>query len=672
MGKNFKKEKMYNKKISLISAILILMIFTSIIPIVILGFSNLKNNYNNISNVYLAKSSNSINSISNNISTLVNININLINSLSNDEYVLENINSKSYDKLLKYFKNIKDNNETVSFVYFSDTEGRFTSYPLEDTSNFKPLETTWYKNAMDSDTLVISPPYIDGVNGLKNITISKKIKNKKGDILGCLGIDILLDKVCENISETPIGTDGFSLVTYKDSSVLGSSNKNLMEVNLPETDWGKKLPNIKDSSILTIENKRYVVEKHVDQSLGYTTYGFISKEEINSVVFKSILNVIITVCLTLICSIIIIILTSIVFKKSISNLTSIVLKCKDGDFTEKIDTDNIKINDFFHIGHSINLMIDDITVVLKETHKISNYLLNASLNFKDIISEVNSSNNDIASAIGQITEGATCQSSMLENSVNTSENFGCEIDNISSYAKDISLKCNEAEDAILNGKTIMNELKDMYGKNTISINTVVDKASLLEENSKKINIILDTIKDITNKTNLLSLNASIEAARAGEAGKGFAVVANEVRLLAEQSSNSAKEIEEVIIENLSNIKSVNNEISSSQKIIELSSGKTLDTVKSFEKITNSIDALKEKINFTSEAILKVNDSKEVFIQNLQDISAVSQEAAASTEEVNASSEEQQGKFKEVTIQAEDLNTISNTLNDLISNFKINE
>lgn len=672
MGKNFKKEKMYNKKISLISAILILMIFTSIIPIVILGFSNLKNNYNNISNVYLAKSSNSINSISNNISTLVNININLINSLSNDEYVLENINSKSYDKLLKYFKNIKDNNETVSFVYFSDTEGRFTSYPLEDTSNFKPLETTWYKNAIDSDTLVISPPYIDGVNGLKNITISKKIKNKKGDILGCLGIDILLDKVCENISETPIGTDGFSLVTYKDSSVLGSSNKNLMEVNLPETDWGKKLPNIKDSSILTIENKRYVVEKHVDQSLGYTTYGFISKEEINSVVFKSILNVIITVCLTLICSIIIIILTSIVLKKSISNLTSIVLKCKDGDFTEKIDTDNIKINDFFHIGHSINLMIDDITVVLKETHKISNYLLNASLNFKDIISEVNSSNNDIASAIGQITEGATCQSSMLENSVNASENFGCEIDNISSYAKDISLKCNEAEDAILNGKTIMNELKDMYGKNTISINTVVDKASLLEENSKKINIILDTIKDITNKTNLLSLNASIEAARAGEAGKGFAVVANEVRLLAEQSSNSAKEIEEVIIENLSNIKSVNNEISSSQKIIELSSGKTLDTVKSFEKITNSIDALKEKINFTSEAILKVNDSKEVFIQNLQDISAVSQEAAASTEEVNASSEEQQGKFKEVTIQAEDLNTISNTLNDLISNFKINE
>ncbi|GAA0126211.1 methyl-accepting chemotaxis protein [Clostridium sp. CTA-19] len=672
MGKNFKKEKMHNKKISLISAILILMIFTSIIPIVILGYSNLKNNYNNISNIYLTKSSNSINSISNSISTLVNININLINSLSNDEYVLENINNKNYDKLLRYFKNIKDNNETVSFVYFSDSKGGFTSYPLEDTSNFKPLETTWYKSAMTSDALVISPPYIDGVNGLKNITISKKIKNEKGDILGCLGIDILLDKVCENISETPIGTDGFSLVTYKDSSVLGSSNKNLMEVNLPETDWGKKLPNIKDSSILTIENKKYVVEKHVDESLGYTTYGFISKDEINSVVFKSILNVVITVCLTLICSIIIIIFTSIVLKKSISKLTSIVLKCKDGDFTEKIDTNNIRINDFFHIGHSINLMIDDITVVLKETHKISNYLLNASLNFKDIISEVNSSNNDIASAIGQITEGATCQSSMLENSVNASENFGCEIDNISSYAKDISLKCNEAEDAIISGKTIMNELKDMYGKNTISINTVVDKASLLEENSKKINIILDTIKDITTKTNLLSLNASIEAARAGEAGKGFAVVANEVRLLAEQSSSSAKEIEEVIIENLSNIKSVNNEISSSQKIIELSSGKTLDTFKSFEKITNSIDALKEKINFTSEAILKVNDSKEIFIQNLQDISAVSQEAAASTEEVNASSEEQQGKFKEVTVQAEDLNTISNTLNDLISNFKITE
>ena len=233
---------------------------------------------------------------------------------------------------------------------------------------------------------------------------------------------------------------------------------------------------------------------------------------------------------------------------------------------------------------------------------------------------------------------------MLEESVNLSVDLGNNITEILNYSNDVLEESEEVESFVTNGKEIVDELNHSFNENNKSIINVADKAEVLGENSNRIRAIIDAIKEITSKTNLLALNASIEAARAGEAGRGFAVVAEEVRKLAEQSSSSAEEVEKVINSNLEDIKMVIKEITLSKDLSEKTLEKVENTNKTFDEINNAIDSLKNNINNVNDVLIKVNESKDSFIDKIQGISAVSQEAAASTEEVSASSEEQRTKF----------------------------
>ena len=108
------------------------------------------------------------------------------------------------------------------------------------------------------------------------------------------------------------------------------------------------------------------------------------------------------------------------------------------------------------------------------------------------------------------------------------------------------------------GLYMIDTLTEKSNKTKIATTEVNDIVQDMNESTKQINAISETIADITEQTNLLSLNASIESARAGEAGKGFAVVADEIRKLAEQSKTSTEEIKAIIA-------SIQNEIRYSSK-----------------------------------------------------------------------------------------------------------
>lgn len=186
------------------------------------------------------------------------------------------------------------------------------------------------------------------------------------------------------------------------------------------------------------------------------------------------------------------------------------------------------------------------------------------------------------------------------------------------------------------------------------LNSYVELISTMSNSSQAIGKFVEIIKGIASQTNLLALNAAIEAARAGEHGRGFAVVADEVRKLAEQSSNSAKDVT-VILKNV---------MQQTQKAVELSSSNE-ETVSQVQHVAdasqNALSALEKTMHEFSKEFQQIQEQTERQVEginsiklSLQDMSSMSEEFAATIEELAAAADELKDPLKGISQLAQQI------------------
>ncbi len=322
----------------------------------------------------------------------------------------------------------------------------------------------------------------------------------------------------------------------------------------------------------------------------------------------------IIVVTTVIITILVVVMIARAITGNIKKLTTATIATGASDLTKKVE---VKTKDEIgQLGEAYNKLMESLRGIITQV--------------RDAGLQITSSAAEIHSAAEEQASGAAEQSSAVSEASTTIEELAAAATQIAENAENVA----KAAERTLAGMQEINTKVDATAK----------KILVLGEKSQAVGNITKLIDDIAEQTNLLALNAAIEAARAGEAGKGFAVVAQEVRKLAERSSESTEEIRQLITEIQSETNATVMGIEDCTKWV----GKELDMVKDTTKSAKEILLATQQQKSASNQI----------VQAMQNIDAVTKQFVSST--------------KQAASSANQLNELSEELKNTMSEFKLQE
>ncbi|MCY6356223.1 methyl-accepting chemotaxis protein [Clostridium sp. ZS2-4] len=661
-----KLKKTYRSKITLLLAMAV------IIPTIIISIfsyyiikENLITNFNSIMTSETSKVSSILNST-------IKYNKEVIDMIGNNYDVKELSTHPEYEQfMISFFYDCKKFHKDIITAYFGQVTGKHHATVDKLPEGYDPRTRTWYKQAIANDgKVIITQPYEDvNKKGRYVVTLAKTVKDNSGQLTGVAGIDITLSDLSDKISQIKIGKNGFATIIDASGNIIASNNKDLIGKTLKDENWITKVIKANNTNIL-IKGEKFHTYALKNQETNYTIAAFIPDSEFNEKTEKLRNTILIIILIFLSIAIIIGNIFGIKLSNSIKNIVKTIRNLGNGDFSEKIKTNKNEAEEIKTIGTSLNKMIEDINLVLKNIKDSSYQLKDSSENMLAVTEQSNSAAEEIAKAVQEISESAIEQSSNLEKTEDIANNLGEEVNESIINGKKIKESSDKVKYATDEGIIAINTLKENYQKNSEANDKLLQEINTLAESSNEIVKITDTLREITEQTNLLALNASIEAARAGESGRGFAVVADEVRKLAEESAKSAEEINNVLIIMQQNINKVHEGIKETKSFNDLTGNSLDNTSNGFMYIIEDLKILTRNIEDMNSSLTVMNISKSNVIENISKVSSLAQEITAATEEASASSQEQSAGFQHIVHLAEALSTLAAHLESIISEFNI--
>lgn len=295
---------------------------------------------------------------------------------------------------------------------------------------------------------------------------------------------------------------------------------------------------------------------------------------------------------------------------------------------------------------------------------IAKKLSNVSTSTKQNIQLIGTTSNELNTTFSELAKGIETQADSINNMGKSTGDVSSKVESLAKTTSEMSSISNSTVEVVKSGNTNTVKLNSSMEEVYTIINLTVNLMEDLNKQTQHIGSVLTTIREIAEQTNLLSLNASIEAARAGEHGKGFTVVADEIRQLANNSSESTKEIAEVLQKIQDRSREVFEKVTVGQKTIHTSK-KVVDTVNdSFVEIIGNTEKVVSQAGNTDlmagsllEIYLEMNDK-------VQMISQITEESTASVQEVVASVSEQVQKINDVVGSIENLDALAKELKSI--------
>lgn len=358
-------------------------------------------------------------------------------------------------------------------------------------------------------------------------------------------------------------------------------------------------------------------------------------------------------------------------RKGIVATNDMIRTLAEGELNMEIDSAMLKRKDELgDMVREVSLLKEELVKIISKVHDSSAILLKSGNELNDMASQTSSTADEISQAVEDISKGAVSQADEIESVSGNIMEMGEVIANIVNGVAVLDTTSGQMEHSRSSAMNIVDDLTRSNEKTQEAIAKIGEQVKTTNESANKISEAIQIITSIAEETNLLSLNASIEAARAGEQGKGFAVVANQIQKLAEQSNESSQKIAEIIVQLLQDSNKTVDVMQEVEQIINEESNKLSQTRTEFGNVSRGIEQSRAETDGIKGQTVVCDDSRKSVVDIISNLSAISEENAASTQQTTASMQELNATINLLAESAHRLTELSAELDQDIQFFRL--
>ena len=426
------------------------------------------------------------------------------------------------------------------------------------------------------------------------------------------------------------------------TSVIDKDGKRVTGTDISDSVYDKVMQDGKYfSDNVDIEGTEYYgyyeALKNADGSSQAIIFTGMPSSDVKAIYKKRLVNttVFMIIIALMACALLAMVITFIV--KAITKVIGHLDEVADGELDFKISEKLLQRSDEIgNIARSVHTLIGGLASIVVNIHHSTGELAEFKDDFQQKFETINNSISNVNVAVDEIANGATSQADETQKVNSQINDMGDAITKTSQNVDSLTQSTEQMKEHNEQLDTTIQELMAISDRNKESLAAVYNQTNETNQSVMHIGNAVDMITDIAGQTNLLSLNASIEAARAGEYGKGFAVVADQIRQLADQSANTAKEIGEIVAELIENS---NTSVETMGVVRQEMIGQyeKLNTTKDiFEQLNEEVNNVVTAIESISTEVESLDKLKGEVLGSAESLAAIAQENAASTEETSAS------------------------------------
>lgn len=343
----------------------------------------------------------------------------------------------------------------------------------------------------------------------------------------------------------------------------------------------------------------------------------------------------------------------------------------NGKLNVQVDRKILKRSDEIgNLGRMIMKLKEELIEIISNIQNQSAMLTASSNELKEKAEKTSANMNQIDVAVDEIAQGATGQAQETQKATENVTIMGNVIQNTVKEVEQMNQNAEVMKQMGEEAFVTLDELQKINQRAKEAIEIIANQTNTTNISAQKIKEATILITDIAEETNLLSLNASIEAARAGEQGRGFAVVASQIQKLAEQSTESAKKIDEIISQLISDSDKAVQTMNEVNEIIENQNQNVQKTDAKVEEVIKGVEESIDAIHKISSHTRHLDDSRAAVVDTVENLAAIAQENAASTQETAASMSEVSGIVNNISDNAITLKQIADELENSIQIFEI--